>query len=139
MHEVAPLSSLIDAPEDLWYQPEEFQDMYERMYRVALYHIQSQQKKYHQQQKQSNHKQRKQRKPRKVCNRGLEPLIEGRSSRKDEARDCVLTVQQLSRDEGRLDEDDMALIYKSKSKVSLAVARERGLKDAEAVAEYLER
>ena len=89
---------------------------------------------------QDNHlQQQQQRDGRKLCTRGLESFIEGRSTQKDVARDCVLAVQELVREEGRLDDESMALMYKSQSVDSAMIARERAMEDAEAVAQYLGR
>ena len=108
------------------------------MRRVALY-VKAQENQENQETQENHPPERKEGKTRKLCTRGLESLIEGRSSRKEEAKQCVMTIQQLLRDQGRFDDEAMALIYKAKSNDSAAIARERASKDAEAVAEYLGR
>ena len=124
IQEIAPMASLTDTPEELWYQRDEYNTIQKRNRKLAKYVERFD--KAEQEQK-------------KLCTRGLENLIEGRSTRKQEARRRVMIEQKLQRDMGTFDDEGMALAYQSVSKESAAVAQERASKDAKAIEVYVRR
>ena len=80
-------------------------------------------------------------KRKKFCTRGLESMIEGQSSttRKHDARQCVLTTQELQRHQGRSDAEGMALAYAVVAQESAGIARKRACNDAKAITAYVRR
>ena len=119
--EIAPLSTLTDHPEDLWYQQQEYSEIRTRIRQLAKYADQCE----------KDETQTK----KKFCTRGLEWMMEGgSSSQKDEARMFVLTAQKMN-----VDNEGMALTYKNVSKSSATLARERASDDAKAIELYLSR
>ena len=124
VQEIAPMSSLTDVPEELWYQKDEYNTIQKRNRKLAKY---------------MERFEKEEQEMKKLCTRGLESLIEGRSTNKREARRRVLSEQKLQRDMGTFDEEGMALAYQAVSKNSAAMAQERASKDAKAVEVYLRR
>ena len=117
VRKIAPLSSLTDHPEELWYQQEQYNHIRTRIRRLAKYA--------------DSYKSQEPKK--KVCTRGLEWIMEeDPCTHKDEGRNCVLTAQKR-----KVDEKNMALAYEQVSKDSAALARERALNDAKAIELYL--
>ena len=123
VQEIAPFFSLTDKPEDLWYQQEEYSSIYKRIRQLAKYseandgvEVESPSPK------------------KKVCTRGLEWIIDGRSTRLQEARECVFAAQKL-----QFDDEGMALAYESVTRKSAVIAQERASNDANAIKLYIRR
>ena len=116
--EIAPLLALTDRPEDLWYQEEEYGEIRTRNCLLAKYAERSD----------NDEAQPK----KKFCTRGLEWMMAGSTSQKDEARMFVLTAQKMN-----IDNEGMALMYQTVSKGSALLARERASNDAKAIELYL--
>ena len=118
VREIAPLSSLVDHPEELWFQKEEYDHIRTRIRRLSKYADKCDK--------------REQQPKKKVCTRGLEWMMEGTCTHKHEGRKCVLKAQQLN-----IDNEGMALAYKKVSKDSVVLARERACNDAKAIQVYV--
>ena len=128
VREIAPLTSLTDTPQDLWYQQEDYSRILERNRRLAKC-VESREK---QDQEATTPQQGK----KKLCTRGLEWMMEGTSIRKvqkQQVRRFVLSVQ------GTVDDEGMAVAYSEVTKDSVALARERASHDAKAIEVYVRR
>ena len=118
VHEITPLSSLTDHPEELWYQKEEYNQIHTRICRLAKYA--------------DICDKREEQPKKKVCTRGLERMMEGTCKHTHNGRKCVLIAQKL-----KFDNEGMALAYKKVSKDSVVLARERACNDAKAIQVYV--
>ena len=123
---VEPVSELIDNPEQLWFQDEDFAQMRDKCMKIIDV-------------MKSGDLPPEQAK--KLCVRGLEHYVEKTSKqRKHEqntAWDSVLDIQDVQMDYGVFDDDQMALSYRLQSMESSRQAALRALKDAEAVTNYM--
>jgi hypothetical protein len=120
---IAPVSQLVETPEDLWFQDDEYDRMKQKSFEIVdrIELGMTGGKKY--------------------CTRGLEKLMQKNQEqsmvRKYDAWDAVLNEQYDQREEGNYSDDGMAHAYKFKTINSQRDANLRAQQDQEEVEKYL--
>ena len=123
--EVTPVRYLVDEPEQLWFQPEE----YDRIRKKVVQLVRKEENGTHLQ----NSK--------KCCMRGLEGLLQDNLSRKSQARnnnwDSVLNEQYEQRNSNKYDDVDIGNVSKFSTLSNQREAANRAKQDAADVEAYL--